>query len=258
MTLTPQQIEEVRATFAAEGYALLPGVVPREPLATLSDELATEFDRAKKAGELFSGGGMFSGHLNCFPGVRSRFVFDILSDHGIFDLVRTLSPAAVRKPNVGCNWNLPGSSQQNFHIDGYASTAFMIVNVAVIDTNLSNGAMEASPGTHVRDYKYWEFVLARQRPVRVELSTGDVLIRTSDLWHRGMPNRSSLPRPMLSFTWEEGGSELPDPYSVHGGKTRFLSNRYGTNLGGKLRERAFAALPRVGSGYLFVRSLLRG
>ena len=258
MTLSPHRIESLKSAFATDGYAVIPNVVPKQPLAQLRDELFGAFALASQAGELFSGGGMFSGHLNCFPGAPSRFVYQELSDAGIFDLVRELSPVALRRPNIGCNWNLPSSGQQNFHIDGYASSAFMIVNVAAVDTDLVNGAMEASPGTHLRDYKYWEFVLARRPSLRVQLNAGDVVIRTSALWHRGMPNRSQTPRPMLAFTWEDGGSELDDPYSAHDGKIRFLQNRYAPTLAGKLRERAFAALPRVGSGYLFVRSLLRG
>lgn len=256
MTLTPQRIEDIRHAFASQGYALVPNVVSRQRLTKHREELLGEFDRAKSAGELFSGGGMFSGHLNCFPGEASRFVYDTLCDEGIIDLARELSPQAVRKPNVGCNINLPGSSAQNYHIDGYASTPFMIVNVAPVDTTVLNGAMQLSPGTHLREYKYHEFVLARRPSIRVQMNAGDVLLRPSSLWHRGMPNRSKAIRPMLGFTWEDGGSQLDDPYSVHGGKIRFLHNRYTPDLTGRLRERAFALLPSVGSSYLFARSLL--
>jgi len=207
---------------------------------------------------LFSGGGVISGHLNCFPGEESRFVYETLRDFGVIDLVRAIAPDAVRLPNVGCNLNLPGSSEQNFHVDGYAARAFMVVNVAAVDTDLTNGAMEACPGTHLRDSKYWEFVLARPASLRVQMKQGDVLIRWSSLWHRGMPNRSSVARPMLAFTWEDGGSSLEDPYRANGGKIRFFPNRYRTDLAGKLRERAFVAVPSLNSGYRFVRSLLEG
>ena len=77
------------------------------------------------------------------------------------------------------------------------------------------------------------------------------------LWHRGMPNMSNAIRPMLAFTWENGGSDLADPYTAHGGKITLLTNRYAQNLSGRLSERAFASLPTLGKGYLFVRSVLR-
>ena len=258
MALAPQQFEALARSFAQDGYVMLPKLVDKAALQRHREELLAEFERARSAGELFSGGGMVSGHLNCFPGTVSRFVYRTLSDHGVIDLVRRLMPQAVRLPNVGCNINLPGSSAQNVHIDGYASTAFMIVNVAPMDIDLVNGAMELSPGTHLYDYKYWEYVVARRRAIRVPMQTGDVLIRSSALWHRGMPNRSKAIRPMLGLTWEEGGSNLADPYAAHDGKIRFFPNRYTPDFAGMLRERAFATLPALGSGYRFVRSILDG
>jgi hypothetical protein len=257
-TLSKNRMDDLASTFAREGYLCIPSVVSPERLSKLRDELIAEFMRARAAGELDGCGGMVSGHLNCFPGAQSRFVYDALAEHGVFDLVRRLSPQAVRAPNVGCNLNLPGSSPQNYHIDGYASTPFMIVNVAAVDTTIENGAMEATPGSHQREYKYHEFVLARRPGMRAKLNAGDVILRTSSLWHRGMPNRSKAIRPMLAFSWEEGGSNLDDPYSAHGGKIAILPNRYTSSLTGKLRERAFAAAPALGSGYLFLRSMLGG
>ncbi|MDB4973296.1 MAG: hypothetical protein JWN48_1637 [Myxococcaceae bacterium] len=248
--------EKLGRAFASDGYAVLPKVVPEQRMLQLRDELFAEFERRRAAGELFSGGGTISGHLNCFPGRQSRFVYDVLQQVGVIDLVRQLSPQASRMPNIGCNFNLPGSSAQNNHIDGYASEAFMIVNVAVVDTTEVNGALEVTPGSHLKEYKYHEFVLARRPPRRIMLRAGDVLIRSSSLWHRGMPNKSRTIRPMLGLTWEEGGSQLDDPYSLYDGKIRFLPNRYTLDLSGRLRERAFAAFPSLGSGYLFLRSIL--
>jgi hypothetical protein len=255
-TLSPQQMEDLAQRYAKDGYLVFPGVVSAARLAQHRDELLNEFARAKRAGELFSGGGTISGHLNCFPGAQSRFVYETLTDYGIIDLIRKISPQAVRAPNVGCNLNLPGSSPQNYHIDGYASTPFMIANVAAVDTTLLNGAMEASPGTHLHDYKYWEFVLARHPGKRFEMKAGDVVIRPSSLWHRGMPNMSKEIRPMLAFSWEDGGSKLDDHYAQNSGKIAFLTNRYTLDFAGKMRERAFAALPALGASYLFVRSML--
>jgi hypothetical protein len=257
MTPLNQQIRNFASTFELEGYVTLPNVVSRSRLAALADGLRDEYGRARAGGELFMGGGTISGHLNCFPGAQSRFVYDELERHGVFDLVRKLSPSATRMPNIGCNLNLPNSSAQNPHVDGYAETAFLIVNVAPIDTDLGNGAMEVTPGTHLRDYKYWQYAFSRKPSIRMCMNAGDVVVRSSMLWHRGMPNMSRSIRPMLAFTWENGGSDLDDPYAAHGGKITLLPNRYAQNLSGRLRERAFASLPALGKGYLFVRSVVQ-
>src|SRR5271169_6284228 len=140
-----QQMNELSSAFARDGYITLPNVVSKSRLAALTDELRKEYARARANGELFSGGGTISGHLNCFPGAQSRFVYDELEQYGVFDLVRNLSPSATRMPNIGCNLNLPNSSAQNPHVDGYAASSFLIVNVAPIDTDLKNGAIEVTP-----------------------------------------------------------------------------------------------------------------
>jgi phytanoyl-CoA dioxygenase PhyH len=257
MTPLAEQMQDLSTKFARDGYVALPNVVSKSRLATLADELRGEYARARANGELFSGGGTISGHLNCFPGAQSRFVYDALEQHGVFDLVRMLSPSATRMPNIGCNLNLPNSSAQNPHADGYAASAFLIVNVVPIDTDLKNGAMEVAPGTHLREYKYWQYAVSGKPAIRMCMSAGDVIIRSSMLWHRGMPNRSKAIRPMLAFTWEDGGSNLADPYTAHGGKITLLTNRYAQGLSGRLRERAFASLPALGKSYLFMRSLVQ-
>jgi hypothetical protein len=257
MTPLSPQMRELCVTFAREGYVTLPNVVSKSRLAALTDELRGEYFRARANGELFSGGGTISGHLNCFPGAQSRFVYDELEQYGVFDLVRKLSPTATRMPNIGCNLNLSNSSAQNPHADGYAASPFLIVNVAPVETDLRNGAMEVTPGTHLRAYKYWQYAFSGKSAIRMCMRAGDVVVRSSALWHRGMPNRSDAIRPMLAFTWENGGSDLADPYTAHDGRITLLANRYAQNLSGRLQERAFASLPALGRGYLFVRSVVR-
>ncbi|HYQ28400.1 MAG TPA: phytanoyl-CoA dioxygenase family protein [Polyangiaceae bacterium] len=248
--------DSLRQAFAAEGYLRFDGVLPRTVLARLSQRIADELERQQREGRLFSGGGTVSGHLNCFPGAESRVVYDLLQQAGIGEIVRGLSTTALRLPNIGCNLNLPGSAPQNEHVDGYASQPFLVVNVAAVDTSLDNGAMEILRGTHRSDSKYWQILLARPQRMRLPMRQGDVLIRTSTLWHRGMPNRTSKARPMLAFTWEDGGSTREDPYQVHDGRITFLPNRYSTDLKSRIREHAFVALPALGTAYRAVRSLL--
>lgn len=253
--LGSSSLDEHRRRFEQEGYLFLEQVVDPLKLAELSRSITEQWRSDVAGGLLFTGGGSVSGHLNCFPGQGSRFVLEALEAGGVLELVRSLSSTPLRLPNIGCNLNLPGSNQQNEHVDGYASSPFLVVNVAAVDTDLTNGAMEIIPGTHRRAYKYWEIALQRTNRQRVSMKQGDVVIRISTLWHRGMPNRSPNPRPMLAFTWENGGSNLADPYLVHGGRIKFLPNRYHTDWKGRLTERAFVAVPRVGMAYRMARSL---
>lgn len=256
--LTGSEVENLKQAFASNGYCVLRNVVSPERLAELHQALSQEFETASKSGALFSGGGLVSGHLNCFPGAGARFAYGTLEERGIIDLIKQLHPKALRMPNVGCNFNLPGSHTQHYHIDRPFTRGFMIANVAVVDTVVENGAIEVVPGTHKRFYKYTQFVLERRHRdgARVPLNRGDVLIRSSNVWHRGMTNRTSVPRPMLAFTWEDGGSNLPDPFSVEGGKIRFLPNWFKLTRVGRLREHLFVKVPITYSALRFARSLL--
>jgi ectoine hydroxylase-related dioxygenase (phytanoyl-CoA dioxygenase family) len=256
--LAGNEIENSKQAFAGNGYFVLRNVVSQERLAELHTALTEEFNAASKSGALFSGGGLVSGHLNCFPGAGARFAYDALHERGIIELMKQLHPNVLRMPNVGLNFNLPGSHTQHYHIDRPFAREFMIANVAVVDTVIENGAIELVPGTHKRFYKYTQFVLERRHRdgVRVPLNRGDVLIRSSNVWHRGMTNRTSIPRPMLAMTWEDGGSNEPDPFSAQGGIIRFLPNWFRPTRVGRLREQLFVKVPITYSALRFARSLL--
>lgn len=255
--LSQSEMETFQNSFAEDGYCVIRDVVSREKLSYLRDRIFDEFAWAQKSDRLFSGGGLFSGHLNCFPGEGSRFAYQALQERGLLNLIRAIEPKAQRPPNVGCNYNLPHSATQHYHPDREFRRAFIIANVAVVDTTLENGAIEAAPGTHRKFYKYWRFALERphRNRVRIPLRQGDVLVRTSNLWHRGMPNHTDVPRPMLAFTWEDGGSVRDDPFSAEEGDIAFRPNWFRPTALGRLRERTFVTLPITYSAYRFVTSL---
>jgi ectoine hydroxylase-related dioxygenase (phytanoyl-CoA dioxygenase family) len=247
----------LKQAFADDGYFIVKNVVSPERLSELRRRILDEFERSKQAGGLFSGGGLISGHLNCFPGEESRFAYEALQENGIIDLIKAVFPKAVRLPNVGCNLNLPNSVEQHYHVDRNFTDDFVIANVAVVDTDVENGAIDVVPGTHKKFYKFWRFAVERAHRAakRLPMKQGDVLVRTSNVWHRGMPNHTAVARPMLAFTWEDGGSKRDDPFKVEDGKIVFRQNWYTPNLLGRLRERTFVAAPITYSAYRFVSSL---
>jgi hypothetical protein len=232
-------------------------VVSKERLEALRVSLFEAFERAKATGGLFDGGGAISGHLNCSPGEEARFAYDALVEAGIVDLIRAIFHKEIHSPNVGLNFNLPKSVAQHWHVDSAFLEDFMIANVAVVDTDLVNGAIDVIPRTQRRFYRFWEFVVERtdRDATRLPLQAGDVLIRTSTLWHRGMPNYSAVPRPMLAFTWEHGGRK-DDGFRLHDGKIKFLPNWYSTGFLGRLRERTFVKAPFTYSAYRIAKSLV--
>lgn len=258
LPLTAEERDALKKEFAEKGCFVLRKAVSPERLAALHQDLADAFDAAKRDGALFSGGGLVSGHLNCFPGAGARFVYETLEARGVIDLIKELHPAANKMPNVGCNFNLPGSHTQHWHTDRDFAREFMIANTALVDTVVENGATDLIPGTHKSLLRYWQFVLRApyRRSVRMELERGDIMVRSSNVWHRGMPNRTSVPRPMLAFTWEDGGSKQEDPFAVNGGKIAFKPNWFQPTRIGRLREQLFVRVPLTYAALRFCRSLV--
>ncbi|MEO6603795.1 MAG: phytanoyl-CoA dioxygenase family protein, partial [Polyangiaceae bacterium] len=243
-------------TYAEDGYVIFRNVVPRQQLAEFRVQLLDALELSQRKGSLFNGGGGISGHLNCAPGEASRFAYDALVESGIVEVVRQLAPKAFGPLRVGCNVNLPRSVAQHYHMDGIFTEDFMIANVAVVDTDLINGAIDVAPGTQKRFYKYCDFAMGRVYKLskRLPLNQGDVLVRTSRLWHRGMPNMASVPRPMLAFTFGEKGVREGDAY----GESKdivFKPNWFNPTRLGRLREQTFVTAPITYAAYRFVTSL---
>lgn len=256
--LTAEEIDRAVADIERDGYVVFRGVVPQEPLADLAEHLLEEYDRTVTEGGLFEGGGTISGHLDCFPGERSRFVYDTVTDFGIVDIVERMAPDDVDRLRVTTNFNLPGSVPQHYHSDGLYTEAFLICNVAVVDTDLSNGAIDVLPGTHRRFYKFWQYALQRKYKdtTRLCMQRGDVLVRISTMWHRGMPNHTATPRPLMSLTFGEISAPQSEPFSSVDGRPQFTPNWYGTGKASRLREQAFVRAPWLYSTYRFGRSLV--
>lgn len=251
--LSSADISEMQRCIETAGFFVIPGVVSRDRIAAFNTEILAEYEAAEK----FAGGGSYTGHLNCFPGEASRFFYDEIAAAGLVDAVHSLRPSAPNGVRATLNFNLPGSVAQHYHMDGLYTDDFLICNIAVVDTDLVNGAIDLLPGTHRQFQKFWQYALQRKYRLttRIPMQAGDVLVRKSTLWHRGMPNKSATPRPMMSLTFGERSAPDGDPFAVHDGQLFFYANWFNTSRFGRLRERTFVAAPITYSAYRFVKSL---
>jgi hypothetical protein len=249
----PDIVRRLQRDIDEQGYAVLRGIVSREPLAEFASAVTETYERSPK----FKGGGTLTGHLNCFPGRRARFAWDELTTSGVVDAVHTIRAGRPNQMRVTMNFNLPGSVAQHYHIDGAYLDDFLVCNLAVVDTTLFNGAIDVLPGTSREFLPFWKYALTGQykKTTRVEMQAGDVLLRKSNLWHRGMPNNSNVARPLLSFTFGEKGAPEGDPFQVNNGDFEFYANWYSTSRAGRLRERTYKAFPLSYAAYRFASSV---
>lgn len=248
-----------RQQWTDQGYSIIEGVLARERCEALAGDVLAEYERAANAG-LDVLGGALSGHLNCFPGLGAQALVESLERAGVTEFASEVFGAPLSLRAVGCNCNLPGSHYQHFHADSPWSKPFLIVNVMLVDTDLVNGATELIAGSDRKPLPYWRFVASRlaRRGVRHRMKSGDVLIRSSRLWHRGTPNRSDRMRPMMTLIYFPSceHSTAVD-YDLHGGRVTFIFNMFKTGLLGRLNEVVAVYLPGVFAIFLSAKSLVR-
>jgi hypothetical protein len=248
------QVAEVRESLDTDGYCVIPGVVSTETLTAFNQQILEAYANAPR----FRGGGSISGHLNCSPGDAARSIYEQIAQQGILDTIYAVCPELPHATRVTMNFNLPGSVAQHYHMDGIYTEDYILCNVAVVDTDLTNGAIDLLPSTHRDFYPFWKYALQRKYrlTMRVPMTQGDVLLRRSTLWHRGMPNMSRDPRPMFSLAVGERYVQEGDPFdNAAAGHIQFYANWYDTTRIGALRERMEVAVPSTRSMVRFARSL---
>jgi hypothetical protein len=252
--LSEEDLRELRSNLDEKGYFVIPDGVSKDRLAEFNVRIVDAYRQAAK----FRGGGSISGHLNCFPGEDARFIYNEIEDRGIANAIRALRVGLSSDVRPTLNFNLPGSAAQHYHMDGVFTEEYIICNIAVVDTDLVNGAIDLLPSTNQEFYPFWRYAVKRRYclTTRVPMKQGDVLLRTSTLWHRGMPNTSGMPRPMMSLTFGEKSAPTGDPFGTNDGKMIFYPNWYGTSRLGVVRERIEVAAPITRSTVRFARSLV--
>ena len=175
------------------------------------------------------------GHLQQDPPPFPPYLFrDVLVNDFVVGITRAALGKGVQNAFYSGNTCLPNEIRQPLHVDTgqlwaglqQATPAFgLVVNVPVVDMTPENGSTELWPGTHLdttrsideTDIKLGPEEESKRRaavaPLQPCVPAGSVLIRDLRLWHRGMPNRTDTPRPMIAMIhwvrwWHSGKSLL--------------------------------------------------
>jgi ectoine hydroxylase-related dioxygenase (phytanoyl-CoA dioxygenase family) len=128
--------------------------------------------------------------------------------------------AGLKNTYYSGNTALPGDFKQPVHADMAQlwpnltvapPPHALIVNVPVVDMSAENGSTEIWPGTHLDTRvivqtgeievpdSWAEARRAEVPPLQPTVRSGSILIRDGRLWHRGMPNHTAAPRPMIAM-----------------------------------------------------------
>ena len=153
-------------------------------------------------------------HFLAMPFAPPCFVPEFFFDPGILGIVRSVMDDRVVADQWGCDVPVQGSKHQQPHVD-YQRPLFpeapelvlpaymLVVNFGLIDISPAHGPIEMAPGTHrmPRSEAVSSVEDARIKMQPVTLGLGDVLIRHPWAVHRGTPNVTDTPRPLLTIRY---------------------------------------------------------
>ena len=189
------------------GYTLLESCIDVKYTEDAMKELLAEY--RSSCPMPWRGGGQWFGHLSYVPSPSSRIFKEIACNRRIQEVLDRALGKDYKIVGFGGNANVPGSRYQPAHTDGWLGTDFLVVNIPLGEVTEYNGSTEVWPRTHQEKLTVSEFNAVRRQSVRLNSSPGDVVIRYSNLWHRGTPNRSADVRMMLALLVSRVYEKLP-------------------------------------------------
>ena len=202
---------------------ILEEAVASEPLKVLRERMDRDTEELLAYCESIGGNPRELGHLQQGPPVSKDYVFaDVAMNSYVNQVCNLLYERRPRLTFYNGNTNCPGSTTQRLHMDGrhatlepeqVSPTSSVVVDIPPGPMNKGNGAIEIWPGSHLvrppeGGPRVPEDLEAKRRttegPIQAETSVGDILIRDTRLWHRGVPNQSDRPRHMIALIVSDG------------------------------------------------------
>lgn len=204
---TQAEIESHTQQALTDGYCVLPEHFSKEMLKTWNESFTPLLEaHIAREGHLQNRGpGRYYVTLP-FSTPFSEPAF--YEDEDVLAIVRGLVGDDPVMPQLATDTPVLGSEYQDIHRDapplfpetGEETPPFQLaVNFPLVEVTNENGPFEIAPGTHMiskeEGLRRIEAGEVRLEPVTMRL--GDVMIRDVRSLHRGTPNRTAIPRPMV-------------------------------------------------------------
>jgi len=241
--LRPDRQKAAVEALRNDGIVVLAGVVSLDSIEQIKGRSLEDTERLLNRPDApFN---WVKGNIQQDPPPFPPYLFrDVLVNDIVIAVTKEILGAGLRSGFYSGNTAIPSETRQPVHADegqlwpnlNVAPPAHaLVVNVPLVDMGPENGSTEMWPGTHVDttvSIQSGDIVLPEAKiearravhpPLQPVVKAGSIVIRDIRMWHAGMPNRTTQPRPMIAMIhavswWPTGrvrfakGSE---PYLAH-------------------------------------------
>ena len=217
--ISPEHLESATLALELDGFVILKNVVDLAHIEILHtrmiEDLQTILSRPDAPYQFTPS------NVQQDPPPYLPFLFrDVMANPMIVAVTKSILGAGLKNTFYSGNTALPSTYRQPVHPDtGHlwkrmkiAHPAHnIVVNVPVVDMDAQNGSTEIWPGTHLDisqhvhegTIRVFNEVIETRRavcpPIQPTVKRGSVVIRDMRLWHAGMPNFTTDPRPMIAM-----------------------------------------------------------
>ena len=221
---TQAEIEAYTQQALTDGYCVLPEHFSKETLKTWNEAftLLLEAHIAREGHLQNRGPGRYYVTLPFSAPFAEPAFYE---DEDVLAIVSGLVGDDPVMPQLATDTPVLGSKYQDIHRDapplfpetGQETLPFQLaVNFPLVEVTNENGPFEIAPGTHMlskeEGLRRIEAGEVRLQPLTMRL--GDVMIRDVRNLHRGTPNRTSVPRPMVVIGYSRRWLFRPE-VSIH-------------------------------------------
>jgi hypothetical protein len=206
-------VDDIRRRLHTDGIVARKGAFAREWVQRLREDIDAAFEEARSRDGGAVGRGPNRWYVEVHPEALRGFV-ELVEHPWVRTVCETILGPDYRIVEVGFDTPFPGAKLQPWHRDfpsppetwdqhRLTSLAF---NVTTVDTTDEMGPFEIAPGTQWDrgdDFDHQQFPPESEYPRYEALAerkyphVGDISARSALTIHRGTPNRSGVPRPVL-------------------------------------------------------------
>jgi ectoine hydroxylase-related dioxygenase (phytanoyl-CoA dioxygenase family) len=204
---TPEQLQQFADQATRDGFCILPQHFPASILRRWHEAFQPLLDaHLAREGHVKNRGA--NRYYVTLPFMEPFADPRIFEDDDVLAIVEKLVGADFPMCQLATDTPLEGSDYQEIHRDtpplfpetGQETPMYQLaVNFPLVDVTLENGPFEVARGTHMMSKAEGLRRLAagevQLEPITMQL--GDVMIRDVRGLHRGTPNRTGIPRPMV-------------------------------------------------------------